>query len=106
MKQIAFCPALLLLFVPVVMGGTLTGHVRDQNWYAQYQSNPVGVGYYEFAVNANAANNSSLGGFAATDVFGVYSMPNLAGGSYTVASWDVWWRSAYAFSVAVPASGT
>jgi hypothetical protein len=36
---------------------SLIGHVRDANWYAQYQTNPAGVGYYEFAVNANAANN-------------------------------------------------
>ena len=105
-KQIVLCLVLVLLFASTLVGGTLTGHVRDQNWYAQYQSNAFGVGYYEFAVNANATNNSSLGGFAATDVFGVFSMPNLPGGSYTVASWDVWWRSAYAFNVAVPAGGT
>ncbi len=106
MNQRVLYPGFLLLFARVVVGGTLTGHVRDQNWYAQYQGNPFGVGYYEFAVNANAANNSSLGGFAATDVFGAFSMPNLPAASYTVASWDVWWRSAYAFNVAVPASGT
>ena len=106
MKQRFLFPIFLLLFASVVAGGTLTGHVRDQNWYAQYQSNPFGVGYYEFAANANAVNNSTLGGFGATDVFGVFSMPNLSAGSYTVASWDVWWRSAYAFNVAVPASGT
>ncbi len=105
-------------FVRVVFGvfalalpagaGTLTGHVRDQNWYARYQNNPPGVGYYEFAVNANATNDSSAagGGFSATDIFGLFTMPGLNAGSYTVASWDVWWRSAYAFNVAVPASGS
>jgi hypothetical protein len=86
--------------------GTLTGHVRDQNWFASYQSNPYGVGYYEYAVNANATNNTSAGGFAGTDIFGMFSMPSLAAGSYTVASWDVWWRSAYAFDVPVPAVGS
>lgn len=106
MNQRVFCSSFLLLLARVVMGGTLTGHVRDLNWYTQYQTNPFGVGYYEFAVNANATNNSSLGGFAATDVFGVFSMPSLPAGSYTVASWDVWWRSAYAFNVVVPATGT
>lgn len=106
MKHRVFHPTFLLLFAHMVSGGTLTGHVRDQNWYAEYQSNPFGVGQYEFAVNANATNNSSLGGFAATDVFGVFSMPNLPAGSYTVASWDVWWRSAYAFNVTVPAGGS
>src|SRR5262245_46166819 len=84
MKQPVLCPALLLLFAPILTGGTLTGHVRDENWYAQYQSNPPGVGYYEFAVNANATNNPGLGGFAATDVFGAFSMPNLPGSLYTV----------------------
>src|SRR3989441_3718139 len=87
------------------LGGTLTGHVRDQNWYAQYQSNPYGVGYYEFAVNANATNLSGLGGLAGTDIYGAFQMSNLTAGAYTVASWDVWWRSAYAFNVAVPGSG-
>ena len=106
MKQRILHASFLLLFARVVVGGTLTGHVRDPNWFAQYQSNPLGVGYFEFAVNANATNDSGLGGFAATDVFGLFSMPSLAAGSYTVASWDVWWRSAYAFNVAVPASGS
>lgn len=86
--------------------GTLTGHVRDLNWYARYQANPYGVGVYEFAVNANASNVLSGWGAAATDVFGAFQMANLPAGLYTVASWDVWWRSAYAFHVAVPASGS
>jgi hypothetical protein len=76
------------------------------NWFARYQGNPPGVGYYEFAVNANGTNVPSLGGFDDTDVFGVFTMPSRPAGSYTVASWDVWWRSAYAFNVAVPASGS
>lgn len=86
--------------------GTLVGHVRDLNWYARYQTNPFGVGVYEFAVNANATNLLTGWGAAATDVFGAFQMPNLPAGRYTVASWDVWWRSAYAFNVAVPASGS
>ena len=32
-------------------------------------------------------------------------MPGLPAGSYTIASWDAWWRSAYALDVNVPASG-
>ncbi|HKQ39348.1 MAG TPA: hypothetical protein VJ063_14815, partial [Verrucomicrobiae bacterium] len=85
--------------------GTLVGHVRDRNWYARYSTNPPGVGYYEYGVNANAANSSALGGRAATDVYGAFQMPNLPVGAYTVASWDVWWRSAFSFGVAVPESG-
>jgi hypothetical protein len=98
--------SLLLIAASGVRGGTLAGHVRDQNWYAKYQSNPFGVGYYEYGVNANGTNVSSPGGFSATDVFGAFSMPNLASGNYTVASWGVWWRPAFAFNVPVPASGT
>lgn len=90
----------------VARAGTLTGHVRDQNWFAQYQGGPYGVGYYEFAVNANGLGLASLGGFDDTDIFGVFSMAGLSAGAYTVASWDVWWRSAYAFNVVVPASGS
>src|SRR5213593_3384617 len=101
--------ALLVVSLVAVLSasaGTIVGHVRDQNWYAQYQSNPYGVGYYEFAVNANGSNVSALGGFSATDIYGTFQMSNLTAGSYTVASWDVWWRSAYAFNVNVPASGS
>jgi hypothetical protein len=100
------CSTLLVSFTSSALGGTLAGYVRDQNWFAQYQSNPSGVGYYEYAVNANASGPSAPGGAAATDVFGAFSLANLAAGTYTVASWDVWWRSAYAFNVTVPASGT
>jgi len=95
--------ALLVGMAVSSTAGTLTGHVRDLNWFAQYQTNPPGVGYYEYAVNANASGGPAPGGFAATDVFGAFTMPNLASGFYTVASWDVWWRSAYAFYVPVSA---
>ena len=86
--------------------GTLTGHVRDPNWFSRRDvSDPFGVGYYEYAVNANGVNLSVQGGGDDTDVFGAFDMNNLAAGTYTVASWDVWWRSAYAFGVQVPAAG-
>jgi hypothetical protein len=87
-------------------GGTLTGHVRDPNWFAKYQNNPFGVGYYEYGVNANGENLGATGGFAATDVFGLFTMPGLAAGEYTVSSWDVWWRPAFAFGVPVPGTGS
>src|SRR5687768_8485287 len=92
----------LAVLIAPVRAGTLIGHVRDENWFAQYQSNPPGVGYYEYGVNANAAN---IGGRAATDVFGAFQITGLPAGSYAVASWGVWWRSAFKFGVAVPASG-
>src|SRR5437867_3185204 len=97
---------LLLAFVPTSFGGTLAGHVRDPNWFAQYQTFPFGVGYYEYGVNANGTNITSTGGAAGTDVFGAFQMANLPAGLYSVASWDVWWRSAYQFDVNVPTSGT
>src|ERR1043166_1655256 len=108
MRRTSFQLILLLPFLGAhsLLGGTLAGHVRDQNWYAKYQTNPYGVGYYEYAANANGTNVSALGGFAATDVFGSFQMSSLPEGLYTVASWDVWWRSAYVFNVPVPASGT
>lgn len=101
-------PACIVLLALIVSlhGGTLVGHVRDMNWYAQRQGNPFGVGYYEYAVNANATNNVAPGGFAGTDIFGAFSMPTLPAGNYTVSSWDVWWRPAFAFNVPVPASGS
>ncbi|HEY5910182.1 MAG TPA: hypothetical protein VJA21_06210, partial [Verrucomicrobiae bacterium] len=86
--------------------GTVTGYVRDLNWYAQYGSNPYGVGYYEFAVNGNGSNLTSLGAVAATSVYGQFSSTVPAGGLYTICSWDVWWRSAYAFNVVVPSAGS
>lgn len=98
------CLCFCLTLLPA-LGGTLVGHVRDRNWFARYQSNPPGVGYYEYGVNANAANIATTGGRAATDVFGAFQMPNLPAGTYTIASWDVWWRSAFKFGVVVPASG-
>lgn len=101
-----FALTLLLLAQPTD-AGTLVGHVRDQNWYARRDAaEPLGVGYYEYAVNANGQNLSTLGGYTGTDVFGAFTMNNLPAGSYTVASWDVWWRSAYVFNVSVPTSGT
>ena len=88
------------------LGATLLGHVRDPNWYARRTtSDPLGVGQYEYAVNANANSLSTLGGFDDTDVFGAFTM-SVPAGTYTVASWDVWWRSAFVFNVAVPSSGT
>ena len=103
---VALLAALALPAAPRLSAGSLAGYVRDLNWFAQYESNPFGVGYYEFALNANAANNASLGGVVATDVYGRFQMNGLPAGAYTVATWDVWWRSAYAFAVNVPASGT
>src|SRR5258705_6269075 len=86
--------------------GTLSGHVRDLNWYARRTTNdPFGVGYYEYAVNANGTNISSVDGADDTDIFGAFQMLNLPMGNYTVASWDNWWRSSYVFYVPVAASG-
>jgi hypothetical protein len=93
-------------FVPAASAGTLAGHVRDPNWFARRaDTDPFGVGYYEYAVNANGVTLTSLGGLAATDVYGAFQTQEVPAGFYTVASWDVWWRSAFAFNVSVPASG-
>lgn len=102
LARVLFC---LGFSLASAVSGTMVGHVRDQNWFARYQSNPPGVGYYEYAVNANGNGSSSAGGIGATDVFGAFQMTALPSGFYTAASWDVWWRSAYKFGVFVPASG-
>lgn len=86
--------------------GTLTGYVRDRNWYARYSGNPYGVGCYEYAINSNATNSLATGAFAATDVYGRFTSAIASPGLHTAASWDVWWRSAYAFNVSVPTSGS
>ncbi len=90
------------------VAGTLTGYVRDRSWYAQYQSNPYGVGYYEYAVNASGTNlaGSAVLGAAATDVYGRFQMANLVAGTYHVASWGVWWRPAHAFNLVMPSVGS
>ena len=70
----------------VAVAGTLVGHVRDQNWFAQYQTNLPGVGYYEYGVNANGSNYFTISdaGAASTDVYGAFQMSTLPSGSYTV----------------------
>jgi len=95
------------LSIADVWGGTLVGHVRDPNWFARRDvSDPYGVGYYEYAINANGTTLGTPGGGDDTDVFGAFSMGNLPAGTYNVASWDVWWRSAYVFGVNVPVNGS
>jgi hypothetical protein len=100
--------ALLIALLPlrVAIAGTVSGFVRDQNWYARYNNNSPGVGYYEFAVNGNKLNATEPGAVASTDVYGQFSSSVPSAGSYTICSWDVWWRSAYAFNVQVPITGT
>jgi hypothetical protein len=104
--RLCCCGAVLLLSCFTGASGTLTGYVRDQNWYARYSTNPYGVGYYEFAVNANATSETAPGVAAATGISGDFSGTAAVGGMHTVVSWDVWWRSAYAFDVPVPTSGS
>ena len=105
-RLISFFSIAFLSGVSANVAGTLAGHVRDPNWYAQYQNQPAGVGYYEYAVNANGAGLTGAAGADDTDVFGAFTMSGLPAGNYTVASWDVWWRSAFVFGVNVPASGS
>ena len=68
-KPLCLYAALACAATSVVHAGNLVGYVRDQNWFAQYQSNPYGVGYYEFAVNAHPDGDTTAGG-AAADGFG------------------------------------
>jgi len=55
--------AIALLFLtaaPAVWPGTLTGHVRDQNWYAKYLNNPYGTGYYGLTRPTAAASAAAI----------------------------------------------
>jgi hypothetical protein len=105
LRTVGLCAGCTAVWVSAV-AGTLTGHVRDPNWYARPTNTAsFGVGYYEYGVNANGANIASAGGLDDTDILGGFQLASLPAGNYSVASWDVWWRSAYAFNVAVPASG-
>lgn len=89
------------------LGGNMAGYLRDYNWYARRAtSSPYGVGYYEYAINANGDAPVLGNGGAATDVFGRFQISGLPAGEYTVVSWDVWWRSTVAFGVPVPVSGS
>jgi hypothetical protein len=105
LHALALCIACAILPAAAI-AGTLAGQVRDPNWYARpTNSATFGVGYYEYGVNANGAGIATVGGLDDTDIFGAFQFTGLPGGSYSVASWDVWWRSAYVFNVPVPASG-
>src|SRR5690349_3305343 len=98
-RVIALLVTTLFGVVRTGTAGTLVGHVRDENWFARYQANPFGVGYYEYAVNGTAVAAGTSAGAASTDVFGGFQMPSLPAGVYNVGSWDVWWRSAFQFDV-------
>lgn len=105
MSRLLATLAMLSAFQFGTWAGTLVGNVRDPNWFARRStSDPYGVGYYEYGVNGNSAASNTTGVAAATGIFGEFSS-SVAAGSYTVASWDVWWRSAFRFDVPVPLTG-
>jgi hypothetical protein len=94
--------ALLVTVCAPAWSATVQGYVLDPNWYAphpQLTSPQVyGTGQYEYGVAGNIANSSQLGFFEDTDIYGNFYKQSQPDGSYTLASWDTWWRSAYAFN--------
>lgn len=105
--RLAVVSSALLAVQVHCLSGNLVGYVRDPNWYARKSTgDPYGVGYYEYAVNANSTQPLLADGAAATDIFGRFQISNLPAGTYNVISWDVWWRSSVVLAIPVPASGS
>lgn len=79
---------------------TVNGYVVDPNWYAEHplMTGLYGVGQYEYGVAGNIVSSSLLGFYGSTDVYGGFLKTGQSAGFYTLASWDVWWRSAFAFN--------
>ena len=90
---------------------TIHGYVLDPNWYAKHPKltfpQVYGTGQYEYGVAGNIANSPLLGFSSNTEnygdnynwgVFGYFRKPNQSDGVYTLATWDNWWRPAFAFN--------
>lgn len=93
---------LVLAVCMPAFGATIQGYVLDPNWYAphpQLTSPQVyGTGQYEYSVSGNIANSTALGFYDDTDIYGNFYKQSQPDGIYTLASWDTWWRSAYAIN--------
>jgi hypothetical protein len=104
----------LLLGVLVAAPGicqttTIQGFVLDPNWYAPHPraSGVYGTGMYEYGVAGNIVGSSLPGLFTSTEnypdnywwgIFGFFRKPGQAAGTYTIATWDTWWRSTFLFN--------
>ncbi len=87
---------------------TIQGFVLDPNWYAPHPraSGVYGTGMYEYGVAGNLVGSTLPGLFTNTEnssdnywwgIFGFFRKPGQYAGTYTIATWDTWWRSTFLF---------
>lgn len=93
---------LLMALAAPASAVAIDGYVLDPNWYAVHPVLGInGWGYYEYGVAGNATGVSNYVGLHDdTDIFGYY-LGNASNGVYALASWDVWWRSAFVFNQSI-----
>lgn len=109
---------LLVAAVAVYAGETayVHGYVLDPNWYSAHRSGPpptsgpdlsktgyTGWGLYEYGAAGNSSDSdaTNCGFYGPTNIYGFFTKLNQHGGSYVLASWDTWWRSAYVFNKSI-----
>lgn len=95
------CILLAALCAQPLTAATIEGYVLDPNWYAPHPwlASPrvYGTGMYEFGAAGSINYSSSFGFATGTGIYGNFSVSSPAG-TYTMASWDNWWRPAFAFN--------
>ncbi len=90
---------------------TIQGYILDPNWWAKHPklTSPqvYGTGVYEYGVSGNINNSTELGFYSNTEnyadnynwgVYGYFRGTGQTDGTYCLATWDTWWRSAYLFN--------
>ncbi len=96
-------------------GGDRPGLCFDPNWYAPHPlaTGYYGMGLYEYGVSGSPNGSNVTGLYTNTEnladnfyqgIYGYFRKPGVNDGTYTMATWDVWWRSTYLFDV--PVAGT
>ena len=105
--------ALIAAAAPVWSAQTTTvqGYILDPNWYAPHPklTSPqvYGTGLYEYGIAGNITSSSNLGFYTNTEstadnhlwgIYGHFQKANQYDGTYTLSTWDVWWRPTFVFN--------
>lgn len=111
LKWSAWSLVTVVMVCSAVGGATIQGYVLDPNWYAPHPklTSPqvYGAGMYEYGVSGNINYGTVLGFYSNTEnysdnynlgVYGYFRKPGQTDGTYCLATWDTWWRSAYLFN--------
>ncbi len=112
---LALAAMALLTAAPAHSAATVQGYVFDPNWYAPHPlaTGYYGMGLYEYGVSGSPNGSNVTGLYTNTEnladnfyqgIYGYFRKPGVNDGTYTMATWDVWWRSTYLFDV--PVAGT